>query len=509
VNLVALLTIPVLAANPVVTQDQPALPGLPQSVEVALKVQRDGSLSVTEAVSVPRDTSMTRTIPLRTKADDGHDRLRNIRDIQIEGAGNAESGNDQVTFYLRGGTSVLRYTVDGTVGASLGVENVTWDVAGGWDTRLELVRATFAAPAIPDALTCLAGPPDSTTHCAAAQIDHSGLTRVSVSKLDPGARVQLTAELPGGTVPATERLEPTSPFAASAPVWWAWLAFAVLSLISALTVFTLRRRDRQPGRAVPVDLLDDGRFSSPEGVLPGHLGLLLTGRVTPLDLAATVLDLCVRNYLWVSEAAPGDWVLIRRNPPDKYLTAFERAVYTAAVPKESARLHEVREAGVRELTADVVRRRWFFRKRDLGPRLIAYGAFLTVLLAFTVGYAQLGLVLITVGLVATVAVRLLPARRKAGLDVRDRLLGLNAKLLTMAPPRDELLFSRALPYAYALGEADAWLAKGCSLSAYWCGSPAADVLPVARTSGFVAALTVAFECGQHLRPEEPKTPAPA
>ncbi|WP_020662385.1 DUF2207 domain-containing protein [Amycolatopsis benzoatilytica] len=508
-NVAALLAIPFLAASPVAAQDQPSLPGLPQSVEVALKVQQDGSLSVTEAVSVPRDTSMTRTISLRTKADDNHERVRSIRDISIEGAGNAESGNDQVTFYLRGGTSVIRYTVDGTVGTSLGVEHVTWDIASGWDTRIELVRATFAAPAIPDALSCLAGPPGSTTRCGAAQIDHSGLTRVSVSKLNPGSRVELTAELPGGTVSPTERLAPTSPFAASAPVWWTWLAFAVLSIIGALAVFTLRRRDRQPGHAVPVELHDNGRFSSPDGVLPGHLGLLLTGRVASLDLAATVLDLCVRNYLWVSEASPGDWVLIRRNPPDQYLTAFEHAVYAAAVPEESARLSEVGKAGVRELVDDVVRRGWFFRKRQIGPRLSAYGVFLTVLLAFTVGYAQLGLMLLASGVAVTAAGRLLPMRRKTGRDLRDRLLGLNSKLLTMKPPRDELLFSRALPYAYALGEADAWLAKGCSLTAYWCGSPEADALPAARTSGFVAALTVAFECGQHLRPEEPKTPVPA
>ncbi|WP_134734156.1 DUF2207 family protein [Amycolatopsis nivea] len=505
-KLAALLLIPFLSATPAAAQDQPSLPGLPQSVEVALKVQRDGSLSVTEAVSVPRDTSMTRTIPLRA-----NDRVLGIHDISIEGAGNAESGNDQVTFYLRGGTSVLRYTVDGAVGTSLGVEHVTWDVAGGWDTRLELVRATFAAPAIPDALSCLAGPPGSTTRCGAAQIDHSGLTRVSVPKLEPGSRVQLTAELPGGTVAATEKLIPSGPFAATAPVWWAWLAFAVLSIAGAVAVYVRRRRDQQPGHATPVQLLDNGRFSSPDGVLPGHVGLLLTGRVSSVDLAATVLDLCVRNYLWVSEEGPRNWVLVRRNPPDEHLTAFERAVYTAAVPGEAATLAEVREAGVRELAADTVRRGWRSPKRlsKIGPRLCGYGVFLTVLLAFTVGYAQLGLVLLATGIVVTAAARLLPERTKAGLDLRDRLLGLNAQLRTMEAPDDELLGSRALPYAYALGEADAWLVNACSLSAYWYGSSGEDAVPLARTSGFVTALTVAFEGVRDLRPDEPKTPAPA
>ncbi|WP_033295070.1 DUF2207 family protein [Amycolatopsis jejuensis] len=491
-NLAALLVIPFLLAPP--------LPGLPQSAEVELKIQRDGSLSVTEAVSVPRGAMMTRTIPLRTKVDRDHERVLGVRDVSIEGAGNAESGKDQITFTLNGGTSVLRYTVDGAASESLGVENVTWDVAGGWDTRLGLVRATFAAPAIPDALTCLAGPPGTTTRCGAAQIDHSGLTRVSVSNLEPGSRVELTAELPSGTVPATQKLVPINAFAVTTPVWWAWLAFAALAAIGAAVALGMRRRDR---RAPAVPLLDGGRFASPDGVLPGHIGPLFTGRVSPIDFAATVLDLCVRNYLWVSEVGPREWVLMRRNPPDEQLTAFERAAYAAAVSGESA------EA---ELYADVIRRGWLSRRTSrlskIGWRLCAYGGFLTVLLAFTVGYAQLGLVLLTLGVAVAASARIVPTRTSAGAELRDRLRGFRAELLATTPD-DELLFSRALPYAYALGEADAWLEKGRSLTAYWYGTAEEDTVPTARTSGFVAALETAFSKVEQVRPDEPKAPVPA
>lgn len=517
----ALLAVPVLlwsVATPAAAQD---LPTLPQSVEVALKVQRDGSLSVTEAVSVPSGTTMSRAIPLRAGAGNDRDRVLSVRDVRIEGAATAATGSDQVSFDFRGGTSIVRYTVDGVVGRSLGVENVTWDVAGGWDTRIELVRATFAGPAVPDALTCLSGPPGSTTRCGAAQIDHSGLTRVSVAKLAVGSRVQLTVELPGGTVPATERLVPADTvagaFAATAPVWWAWLALVVLLCVGAATVLVLRRRDARAGRPVAVQLMTDGQFSSPDGVLPGHIGMLLTGRTDSVDLIATVLDLCVRNYLWVSD----DWVLLRRNPPDAKLGTFERAVYEAVVPGESVTLSTLREARVRvpsALSADVVRRRWFSRRAErlsrIGARVCVYGALLTVLLAFTVGYAQLGLVLAAAGAAVAIGARWLPARTSTGLELRDRVLGLHSELLATKPvevatAERELLFSRGLPYAYALADADAWIEKFAngsrSLSAYWYGTSAEGALASEFAAALGAALTGARGGETRVRPEEPGT----
>ncbi|WIX79569.1 DUF2207 domain-containing protein [Amycolatopsis carbonis] len=502
----------VLVATPAVAQD---LPALPQSAEVTLKLQRDGTLSVTEAVSVPAGTTMTRTLPLRTSADAGHDRVLTVRDLSIEGAGSAQTTDDQVVVDLRGGASVVRYTVVGVVGAvgrTLGVEHLTWDVAGGWDTRLELLRATFAAPNLPDAVTCFAGPPGSVIPCGAAQLDHSGLTRVSVSKLAPGDRVELTAELPAGTVPATEQLVPAKSvagaFLVTAPVLAAWLTLAVLVLAGLGTLLVLRRRDR--AAVLPVRLEAGGQFSSPQGVLPGHVGFLLTGRTDDLDVAATVLDLCVRNYLWVSEDGPG-WTLHRRNPPDEYLTAFERAVYETAVPGDSAPLTTITPDIEDELRTAVVRRGWLTRRPALlariAVRLCFYGVFLTALLAFTAGYAQLGLVVVATGAALALFTQWLPPRTRDGSLLRDQLLGLRTELANPAEVT-ELIFSRALPYALALGETDRWLgtlaAPDCSLQAYWFGAPATP----ARSSAFLAALGAATTSARHalgaVPPAEPR-----
>lgn len=508
----------VLGAPPALAQDAPPSPPFPRSVEVSLKVQRDGSLSVTESVSVPQGTTMTRHVALRTPAGHARDRVLGVRDVSIEGAGSSQLDEDQLTLRFGAGISTARYTVDGVVSAGDGFERVAWPVASGWDGPLEFVQATFAAPRIPDALTCAAGPDGSDTQCGAAQIDHSGLTRVTQQNLPAGQRIALTVELRGGTVPVTEDLEPaktlSGAFVATTPVFWAWGAFALLLALAAAGVWLLRRRDAEAGEPLPAVLLQgEETFASPEGILPGHAGVLLSGRVDALDLAATVLDLAVRNYLWVEEG-DGDWTLTARNPADEHLAGFERALYTALLPGEdgSVRLSELRSGVPGEVRAalaeDVVAHGWFRRPGRVsraGLRICAYGVFLTVLLALTVGYAQLGLVLLAIGVTLAAGARWLPARTATGGLLRRQLLGVRDELAGTKPadvpkPARTMVFSRALPYALALGETERWVrvfgARKRPPEVYWYGPPEGEDVDFARVAGFAAALAGVFAAAE-------------
>ncbi|MEV7091262.1 DUF2207 domain-containing protein [Amycolatopsis sp. NPDC051045] len=471
-----------LAAAPV---DEPPLPTVAQSAEIQLKVQRDGSLSVAEAISVPDGGTMDRRVALRVPAPHHRDRVYGVRDVVLEGRGTASVDSGAFTVHLTGGTSIVRYTVDGAVAGN----RVTWELAGGWSTELKFLRASFAAPKIPTAVDCLAGPPGSDFPCAAAQIDHAGLTRFSQQNLAAGQRMTATVELPAGTVPANEVLVPAKTiagaFVLTTPVGWAWAAFGALLLAMAALVWAARRRDADAGEAKKAGLVAaNGEFASPEGVLPGHAGVLLHGRPGPADLAATVLDLAVRNYLWVSAEDDGGRRLTRRNPPDEHLTAFERAVYAAVVPDEPVTLAELRRRHVTvpwaELYADVAGRGWLARRpRRLGRagiRVVFYGGFLTVLPALTVGYAQLGVIVVLTGVAVVAASAALPARRRAGSDVARRLRGVGATLASakaeeLGEPQRELVFSRGLPYALALGELAPWVAAFAGLKTpppiYW------------------------------------------
>ncbi|WP_284747488.1 DUF2207 family protein [Amycolatopsis sp. RTGN1] len=455
-----------LAAAP---GDEPPLPTVPQSAEIQLKVERDGSLSVAEAISVPDGVTMDRRVPLRVAAPHHRDRVYGVRDVVLEGSGNAQVDADAFTVHLTAGTSIVRYTVDGAVAGN----RVTWELAGGWSTDLKFIRASFAAPEIPTAVDCLAGPSDSDFSCAAAQIDHAGLTRFSQQNLAAGERMTTTVELPAGTVPENAELVPAKTiagaFVLTAPVGWAWAGFGALLLAAAAFVALARRRNTAAGASSKAELVSkSGEFASPAGVLPGHVGLLLHGRAGPADLAATVLDLAVRNYLWVSDGSR----LTRRNPPDEHLTPFERAVFEAVLPadgEDSVTLAELRQRHVEipraELTADVVRRGWFATRRlgRAGTRVVFYGVFLTILLALTAGYAQLGVILTLAGAAAVAVSAALPARRHAGAEVARRLRGVAEQLATTRAkdfdkPQRELVFSRGLPYASALGELGPWVA---------------------------------------------------
>jgi hypothetical protein len=518
------------AAPPANAQDEPPLPTLPHSAEIQLKVERDGALSVVEAISVPSDATMTRRVPLRTASAHNRDRILGVRDVSIEGAGSSELSADEFTVRLGGGASIVRYTVDGSVSAGDGVVHVNWQLAGGWDTDLKLIRASFAAPKIPTAVSCLAGPAGTDLRCAAAQIDHSGLTRFSQPNLPAGQRMEVTVELSAGTVPANARLEPSKTlggaFVLAAPVAWAWGGFAVVLGGAAALLWCVRRRDAHPGGALPAQVLsgkgEDAVFASPDGVLPGHVGTVLSGRADAVDLAATVLDLAVRNYLWVREEAAedglADWRLVRRNPPDEQLSAFERAVFAALLPgdAESVRLSDLRAArmgicSVRgELYDDLVRRRWFARRPDqrrgklaaIGVRLCFYGLFLTILLALTVGYAQLGVLIVVAGAALGIGARWVPGRTRRGALLCRRLLGLRDRLsgtraADVRKLERGLLFARALPYALALSGADRWVATFGELESppkpYWYGTgDDQDAAGIARVGEFVAALVGTF-----------------
>ncbi|MFD8495644.1 DUF2207 family protein [Amycolatopsis sp. NPDC059657] len=495
--------------------DDPPLPNLPNSAEIQLKVERDGTLSVAEAVSVPAGTTMVRKIDLRVPAAHNRDRVYGIHDVSLEGAGSTEQSGDVFTVTLRGGTSILRYKVDGAVDDDHDVLHVSWRLAGGWDTKLALVRASFAAPQIAQAVSCSLGSADR--HCGAAQIDHIGLTRFSQQNLAAGQPMDIAVELPAGSVPANAEFAPSKTlagaFVLTTPVVLGWILFAMLAVIGGAWLWLARRRDAEPGDPLPVEVVSgddaDAVFASPDGVLPGHVGTVLSGRADEVDLAATVLDLAVRNYLWVEESEDDgltDWRLTRRNPPDEHLTDFERAVFELVLPGDTRTLSELRTervgvAAVRTvLREDVVGRRWLRRGGTLsrrGLRVVCYGLFLTAVLAFTIGYAQLGVAVAIAGLLTAFAARFVPSRTDRGRQLRRRLLGLRDQLhATRAKgvPKlaRDLVFSRALPYALTLGEVDDWVNAFNALKSppkpYWYGG----VGSLRRVSEFTAALVGTF-----------------
>ncbi len=488
-------------------------PPVGTAANVAVKVERDGSLSITEKVTVPGGQHLVRRLPLKVPAGEDQDRVYGIRDAVVEGAGRAETNGDQLVATFDGGQSTLKYKVDGAVADLNGGQQVRWQVASGWDGDLSRVTASFGAPTRETpTVDCFAGPIGSDRQCSLSEVDHSGVIRIEQDKLKAGERVDLAVQLPAGTVPANARFETIASvggaFALTMLAGFGFGALALFVLIGALAIWWLRKRDRSALTAGtgPVDVLmrdgDRVSFASPDGVLPGQVGTVVDETVDVVDVSGTVVDLAVRNYLWIAEIRGGgtvDWQIARRNAPDEHLAAFEREIYTAILPEgtDSVLLSELRGRGTVDLRvageamyADVVRKGWFSRRPDKGKSkltwagigLVGLGLVATVVLTFTVGNALLGVAAALAGVATLVGGSWVPPRTSRGRRLVGQVRGLLDYLHTVKvaeiPAGDrEMVFSRSLPYAIVLGDTEHWLKafEGLDPSAdgsaglYWFG----------------------------------------
>lgn len=470
---------------------------LPRSVNIQLKLERDGVLSVVEQVIVQAKGTMTRTAPLHIG-----DRVFTVSEPKVDGNGTAEVAGGNLVVRLGEGASTVTYKVDGAV-ADLGDRlQLRWQAASGWDTKLIFVRASLLTPKPGRDFVCLAGAPNSEDRCDAAVTDAGGILRVIHSNLDAGGRVDVSAVLPPGLVPVTAKFDGgaagSGPFALT-PLSGGGLGLVLLLLVGGFAiVLTARGRDTKAlaAEGAPVDLLvgqgDRVAFASPDGVLPGQAGTVLDERVDPRDLTATVLDLAVRNYLWITETGT-DWQIVRRNAPDAALTDYERAVYTALLPDgtdavtvSALRGQPPEVAGVASAVyADAVSRKWLSRTPGglgrvgiAGVALAAVGAALTAALALSGGPALLGVAVVIGGVGLVLGGRLLPARTQRGGVLLQQVRGLHGYLRGARPDRvpaadREMVFSRSLPYAVALDETQHWLERGgqgMTAGPYWYGS---------------------------------------
>ncbi|HEU5471135.1 MAG TPA: DUF2207 domain-containing protein [Actinophytocola sp.] len=471
-------------------------PLLPQSLNIALKIERDGALTVTEQVFVQARSTMTRRAPLRIRAGADRERVFAVRDVRLDGNGSTEVTADELVLRLGEGASTVTYTVDGAV-TDLGDRlEARWQVASGWDVPIRTLRASFIAPDPPQGFVCLAGATGSDTPCESAGTDHRQVLRVVQQNLAPGNRIDLAVDLPAQTVPAGARFDAgsiaPSAFAMTTPGGIGLGALFLLVLAGFLVLWRFRGRDARAlaTEVGPVDLvLRDGErvaFASPDGLLPGQIGTVVDERVDPADLAATVVDLAVRNYLWIAEAGAGDWRLVRRNPPDEALTGYERAVLDALLPAGAeqvtvAALSTVDLSAARSaLYADVVARGWLRRRPDreqldrlalAGAATVLAGIALTLVLALTVGHALVGLAVLIGGVAVLLGTRWLPGRTRRGSVLVQQIRGVRGYLATAAPdsvpePDRASVGSRSLPYAVVLGDAGRWLSMA-GPGLYW------------------------------------------
>lgn len=477
------------------------LPGT-VSTEVRMKLERDARLSVTETVQVPDGKTVKRTVPLRLAVGNDLERQYQVTDAKIDGKGSTSTDDDSFSVTLEGGQSVLTYTVAGAVAPVGDALEVRWQVAGGWDTELDKVAVSFSAPDSPTSVNCLAGPVGSSQPCTSADLADGKGVRAQEIKLGAGERVDVAIGLSAGVVPPNAVVVEQSGLAAAfalTPASGAALGGLLVLLLGGVALlWYLRGRDAaalaSEVGAVTVLVRDQGgrvAFASPDGVLPGQVGTVVDEHVDVVDVTATVIDLAVRNYLWITEVEGHDWQIMRRNPVDDSLSGYEKAVCEALLPHgvDAVSVSELRGrqidlAVVRErLYADVVEKRWFVRRPDAernlfwwaGIVIAVLGVVATVVLALTIGNALFGLVVAVGGVALAFGARSMPARTRRGSELLEHVRGLRGYLHGVTPDDvpeadRELVFSRSLPYAVVLGETERWLTTFGQQDLYWYGN---------------------------------------
>ena len=155
---------------------------------------------------------------------------------------------------------------------------------------------------------------------------------VGILGLDADANVEPSTDL-------RPRWSLARAFTASGPQLLVALAVVLLGLLAAVLLWWTRGRDSGHDGTVRVrPLLDRGDgslvFAPPSAVRPGQMGTLVDEHADVVDVASTVIDLAVRNYLFIEEQpraqfGRGDWLLRKRNDAGDELLPYEREVFDA------------------------------------------------------------------------------------------------------------------------------------------------------------------------------------
>lgn len=221
------------------------------------------------------------------------------------------------------------------------------------------------------------------------------------------------------------------------------------------------------------------RFEPPAGLNPGLVGVAIDGRVDPVELSATLIDLAVRGWFTMHPVVqppatkPVDWEL-HQSPvaPSEELTSTEQVLLNAAFdagPVSTLSQFRTNQQALKHATqvlhGEAVARRWFLSSdsqaalvRWIGIAALLVGAVLFLYLfrnAATFGLALAGLV--------TWAGSRIPSGTMSaeGSAVRAQAEGFQLYLATAEAEqlRFEVgvdVFSRYLPYAMVLGVVDHW-----------------------------------------------------
>jgi len=478
----------------------------------------DSALLVQEDIQVDfgslRKHGIFRTIPLRYRYDDSHDRyyaleVRSVTDGTKPLTHSDSIDNDSYVIKIGDPSTtvsginryVILYSVAGAMNSFSDHDELFWNVDGAlWPVPKREVTASVVMPANSfQKAACFEGPTGSKETCSAAQNAAAAVEFSSTRPLASGEQMSIVTALVKGVVKvpppmleARKRQFPQDAFDITPLTVALSLLVAVggIGLVAwnwwvhgrdraYLTQYYLTNDPRQGTvplfRHEPVVV----EFGPPQDMRPAQLGLVLDERADAKDVTATIVDLAVRGYMTIKEV-PGerDWTFTwkaggeasKLMPHEKTLLdalfASRREVSLFELKGKFAPTVKTAESQIYE---DAMSRKLFTARPDiartqwgcLGVALIIVGIAVSAALGLAFGWGLIGAAVLLTGLVLTLSFPFMPQRTAAGRDLLQHTLGFRLYMTTAETYRQQFaakaqIFTELLPYAIIFGCVSLW-----------------------------------------------------
>jgi hypothetical protein len=487
------------------------------SFHSTIGISADSTLTVQEDINVDfgsqQKHGIFRTIPLRYRYDDAHDRYYSLEVVSVTDGVKPITHTDSIDndnyviqigdpYYLVTGANryVITYKVAGVLNSFSDHDELFWNVDGAlWPVPKESVTATVTLPANSfQKASCYQGPTGSREACAYASSD-STVSFNSTRQLGSGEQMSIVIALNKGavTVPppmleARKRQFPQDAFdinsltvglslliasAGIGLVAWNWWAHGRDR--TYLTQYYLTNDPRE--RTEPLFQHDTVvvEFNAPQNMRPAELGLILDERADPKDVTATIVDLAVRGFMTIAEV-PGakDWTFTWKGGGDGApLIPYEQTILDGLFAgRQQVKLSELKgkfaptlRMAEGQIYADAASRKLFTTRPDmaraewgcLGVAVIIVGIAISVALGLAFGWGLLGAAVVLTGLVLTITFPFMPQRTAAGRELLQHTLGFRLYMTTAEKYRQQFaakasIFTQLLPYAIVFGCVSMW-----------------------------------------------------
>ena len=483
-----------------------------------IEIRPDSTVQVAEDIRVDfgsrQKHGIFRTIPLRYRYDDMHDRYYKLSVQSVTDGSRTvpytttvESDNEVIKIgdpnVLVSGPQryVIWYQVVGAMNSFADHDELFWNVDGGlWPVPKQSVSAVvFGVPvASMQRIGCYQGPSGSTEACKAVKAP-ANASFASTRELGSGEQMSIVLALDKGAVDvppplleARKRQFPQDAFEVNPLTVGLGLLLFLAGAALILRFWLLHGRDRayltryyttsdSPDRREPLFAHEPVvvEFEPPQNLKPAELGLVLDESADTKDVTATIVDLAVRGFLTISEVAgKKDWLLKRRQGEVPGLQPYERTLFYGlfANGRQQVKISELKgkfqdslRAAESQVYADAMEHRFFVARPDivriatvgLAVVIALAGGALTYFLGIAFGGGLIGVAVILVAAMLLAFHRAMASRTAAGREVMQKTLGFRLYMNTAEKYRQQFaeraeIFTQLLPYAIVFGCVSRW-----------------------------------------------------